>query len=79
MVKESGATTGESVPFEEALQELEAIVARLEEGDLSLEESLVLFERGQILADQCNEQLSAATLRVEQLTEHGEIREIKVD
>ena len=83
MAEESDATngtaTGERVSFEEALAELEAIVARLEEGDLSLEESLVLFERGQALADQCNEQLSAATLRVEQLTEHGEIREVKVE
>ena len=74
--------TDETVPtdalsFEEALQALEAIVARLEEGDLSLEESLRLFERGQTLADLCNEQLESAALRVEQLTEHGEIKELE--
>lgn len=69
--------TLEEMDFEKALAELEEIVARLEAGDLTLEESLALFERGQLLADYCNEQLEAATLRVEQLTEHGEIVEIE--
>jgi len=63
--------------FEDALAELEQIVARLETGDLTLEESLDLFERGQLLSDYCNGQLNSATLRVEQLTEHGEIVEIE--
>ena len=68
----------EKMRFEEALAELEQIVSRLEAGDLTLEESLELFERGQLLADFCNKQLQAASLRVEQLTEHGEIVEIEV-
>jgi exodeoxyribonuclease VII small subunit len=79
MPEEAGANSDKPLSFEEALAELESIVARLEEGDLSLEESLALFERGQSLADQCNEQLEAASLRVEQLTEHGEIKEITVE
>ena len=66
----------EALKFEEALAELEQIVDRLEAGELTLEESLTLFERGQLLAKFCNQQLEAATLRVEQLTEHGEIVEI---
>ncbi len=41
---------------------------RLEEGDLSLAESLVLFERCATLAEQCNAQLDAAELRVRELT-----------
>ncbi len=69
--------TPEEMDFEEALTELEGIVARLEAGDLTLEESLALFERGQLLAEFCNKQLEAATLRVEQLTEHGEIVEVE--
>lgn len=69
--------TPEEMDFEEALAELEGIVARLEAGDLTLEESLALFERGQLLAEFCNKQLEAATLRVEQLTEHGEIVEVE--
>lgn len=68
----------EEIKFEEAIAELEEIVARLEAGDLTLEESLALFERGQQLAEFCNRQLEAATLRVEQLTEHGEIVEIEI-
>lgn len=62
--------------FETALQELEKIVAKLESGDLTLEESLSLYERGQQLAIFCNQQLDQATLRVEQLTADGEIVEI---
>lgn len=79
MADETGINDDESLTFEQALEALEEIVTRLEEGDLSLEESLRLFERGQALADHCNEQLSAATLRVEQLTEHGEIKEVTVE
>ncbi len=66
----------EKLSFEEALTELEAIVAKLEAGELTLEESLALFERGQKLAALCNRQLDEATLRVEQLTADGEIVEI---
>ena len=69
----------EAVPFEEALAELEEIVERLEIGELSLEESLKLFERGQVLSRLCMEQLETATLRVEQLSEEGEIREVRVE
>ena len=67
----------EEMGFEEAIAELEQIVSSLESGDLTLEESLALFERGQRLAELCNNQLQAASLRVEQLSEHGEIVEIE--
>ncbi len=63
----------EALSFEEALQELEGLVARLEAGELTLDESLTLFERGQKLAERCNKQLNQATLRIEQLTPDGEI------
>ncbi len=66
----------EEMTFEQALQELETIVAQLESGDLTLEESLNLFERGQLLAKRCTNQLEKATLRVEQLTKDGEIVEL---
>jgi exodeoxyribonuclease VII small subunit len=64
--------------FEQALRELEVTVAKLEEGELTLEESLALFERGQKLADRCNDLLEKASLRVEQLTSDGEIVEVSV-
>lgn len=69
----------DALTFEEALAELEEIVERLDAGELLLEEALALFERGQALAAHCGEQLEAASLRVEQLTEHGEIVEINVE
>jgi len=53
--------------FEEAFAELEATVARLEKGDLPLEDALALFERGQALAAHCGVQLDSAELKVRQL------------
>lgn len=54
--------------FEEALAKLEELVARLEGEELPLEEALALFEQGQSLLGYCQEQLSAAELRVRELT-----------
>ncbi len=59
----------ESQPtFEELYRELEETVRRLEAGDLTLDQSVALFERGASLAEQCNVLLDAAELRVRQLT-----------
>jgi exodeoxyribonuclease VII small subunit len=63
--KQTGASTETS--FEEAFAELEAVVQQLEERELSLEESIALYERGQLLARLCQERLDQAELRVEQL------------
>jgi exodeoxyribonuclease VII small subunit len=60
-------TEAEKVSFEEAVEELEDVVQRLEEGDLTLDETLALYERGIWLARRCNDALDAAELRVEQL------------
>ncbi len=53
--------------FEELSGELESIVAKLEAGDLSLDESLALFERGTELAKKCTEMLDKAELRIKEL------------
>ncbi|HLH15592.1 MAG TPA: exodeoxyribonuclease VII small subunit [Bryobacteraceae bacterium] len=53
--------------FESCLDELEKVVKELEAGDLSLERSLELFERGMSLSDTCRRQLEAAETRVEML------------
>jgi len=53
--------------FESCLDELEKVVKELEAGDLSLERSLELFERGMGLSDTCRHQLEAAETRVEML------------
>ena len=60
--------------FESAIAELETIVKRLEDGDLALEKSLALFERGVALSRFCHTSLEAAERRVEILNERGEIK-----
>ncbi len=58
--------------FESSLNELEKIVRGLEEGDLSLEESLKLFEDGVKLSRDCQERLNQAERRIEVLLKDGE-------
>jgi exodeoxyribonuclease VII small subunit len=53
--------------FEASLTELEQIVRQLEDGDLSLEESLELFENGVRLSRECQEKLAQAERRIEVL------------
>ena len=60
--------------FESAIGELESIVKTLEEGDLTLERSLALFERGVELSRFCHARLEEAERRIEILTEGGELR-----
>lgn len=58
--------------FETLFRELQATVAKLEAGDLSLDESLALFQRGMELAKKCGEILDAAELRIKELVPRGE-------
>jgi exodeoxyribonuclease VII small subunit len=60
--------------FEAALAELDALVKKLEDGDLSLEQSLALYERGVQLSRFCHAQLEEAERRIEILTERGELK-----
>jgi len=56
-----------SLSFEQALAELEQIVARLESGQAALEDSIRLYERGAALKAHCEQRLEAARLRVEKI------------
>jgi exodeoxyribonuclease VII small subunit len=58
----------DEVDFEAALNDLESIVTKLEDGGISLEESLVLFERGMSLVSLCQGKLDRAEQRIESLT-----------
>lgn len=58
--------------FESSLKELEKIVRGLEEGDLSLEDSLKLFENGVKLSRECQERLNQAERRIEVLLADGD-------
>jgi exodeoxyribonuclease VII small subunit len=57
----------ETMSFEQALAELEQIVARLESGQAPLEDSIRLYERGAALKTHCETRLEAARLRVEKI------------
>ncbi|HEY6546774.1 MAG TPA: exodeoxyribonuclease VII small subunit [Vicinamibacteria bacterium] len=62
------AAPGEAAPkFEDALKELEDVVARLEKGELPLEDSLRLYERGIALARHCHVKLEEAEGKIELL------------
>ena len=60
-----------TLTFEAALKELEAIVARLEQGQVDLEDSIVLYERGQALKAHCESKLKAAEGRLEKIVQSG--------
>lgn len=68
MAKPSGTTDIAALSFEEALKELESIVDRLEKGDVALEASIAIYERGEALRAHCDKLLRSAEARVEKIT-----------
>ncbi len=63
-------TSNKDIPklnFEDALAELEGIVQQLESGDVPLEDSIVIYERGEMLKSHCEKKLSAAETKVENI------------
>jgi exodeoxyribonuclease VII small subunit len=68
--------------FEAAIAELESLVKKLEEGDLPLETSLQLYERGVQLSRFCHSRLEEAERRIEVLNERGQLttsQNLKID
>lgn len=59
----------DTLSFEAALQELEHLVARLESGQASLDDSITLYERGAQLKAHCDARLKSAQMRVDQIVE----------
>lgn len=57
-----------TLSFEKALAELEGIVSKLEKGDVPLEESIALYQRGEALKARCDTLLKDAEARVEKIT-----------
>lgn len=64
----------EEPSFEELQKELDAIVTRLERGDVPVDDAIALFRRGEELYRTCADRLHAAELRVEELSPTGESR-----
>ncbi|MCX8253218.1 Exodeoxyribonuclease 7 small subunit [Beijerinckiaceae bacterium RH AL1] len=57
-----------ALPFEAAMKELEAIVDKLERGQVALEESIAIYERGEALKAHCDRLLKSAEARIEKIT-----------
>jgi exodeoxyribonuclease VII small subunit len=64
-------TVKKTYPFEQSLEKLETLVARMEKGDLSLEESLKTFEEGIKLTRECQQALAKAEQKVKMLIEEN--------
>jgi exodeoxyribonuclease VII small subunit len=68
MSKETAADPAlATLPFEEAMRQLEAIVSQLERGEVSLEESIGLYEKGEALKKRCETLLREAEMRIEKI------------
>ncbi len=83
MAQDQDERTPETLPadiakmrFEDALAELERIVSELERGDVGLEESITLYERGAALKRHCEAKLKEAELRIQKIMQlaNGEVR-----
>jgi exodeoxyribonuclease VII small subunit len=70
--------TSEILTFEEGLEKLEQLIAGLEKGDLTLEESLLKFREGMELTRHCRKLLIDAEYRVEMILKNGETGEVKL-
>ena len=66
-------TKKDTVNFETSLHKLEKIIEKLEDGDISLEDSVKSFEEGIGLVKDCQKQLSQAELKVKKLLDNGDI------
>jgi exodeoxyribonuclease VII small subunit len=76
----TGMAAKKSYPFEQSLEKLEKLVERMEEGDLSLEDSLKTFEEGIKLTRECQQALASAEQKVKLLIEeNGQITESDFD
>ena len=69
MVENAPAITGEiaAMSFEDALRALEDVVRKLESGEVPLDDSITLYERGEQLRKHCQARLDAAQLRIERI------------
>ncbi|MEO1701187.1 MAG: exodeoxyribonuclease VII small subunit [Pseudomonadota bacterium] len=67
MTQEDQSKDPSTLKFEDALTELEAIVDKLERGDVGLDESIKVYERGEALRARCDELLKAAEAKIEKI------------
>ena len=68
MTTKTKSTPVDELSFEQSLKELEEIVSRLEQGNVELERSISIYERGEALRRHCDELLKGAEAKVEKIT-----------
>lgn len=68
MTETPPSTPVEKMSFEQAMKELESVVDRLERGEVALEESITLYERGAKLKKRCEDELKRAEEKVAAIT-----------
>ena len=68
MTSSATASNVKDMSFEQSLKELETIVSRLEQGDVELERSIAIYERGENLRKHCDDLLKRAEAKVEKIT-----------
>ncbi|WP_216829446.1 exodeoxyribonuclease VII small subunit [Alkalihalobacterium elongatum] len=67
----------EELSFEDAINELESVVEKLEQGDVPLEEAISMFQQGMNLSKLCHDKLTVVEKQLEQiLTEDGQLEEV---
>ena len=72
MSEDEKLTDAGTLSFEDAMSELEGIVVQLESGDVALEKSIQIYERGEALRTRCDVLLKQAESRVEKISATGE-------
>lgn len=68
----------EMLSYEEAYAALEDVVARLESGTLSLEDSVLMYQRGRALTKRCQQLLEDAELRIQQVDDDGNLSDLNL-
>ena len=67
MSEDTALADPKTLSFEAALKELESIVDQLERGDVELEKSIAIYERGEALRNRCDELLKSAEMKIEKI------------
>ena len=69
----------ENITFEQAIEELETIINRLEEGDVPLDETIKLYEKGSELKDFCEKILKSAEVKIQKINQKTKTKEITIE
>ena len=69
----------ETITFEQAIEELETIINRLEKGDVPLDETIKLYEKGSELEDFCEKKLQSAEVKIQKINQKTKTKEITIE